>query len=154
MRHGFELVASARRHELLQYIQRKALARPIIVDATKHHRTAQPSAPADDLLARHPKRTLDAVIELPRRVVIAHRAAKREAEKAAITLGLLPEVHSHERLGTKDPSRFFERFSHDGIHRTFAAFHVTRRLVEHHTIAGALLDEQKLAIAFDDRRYG
>lgn len=154
MRHGLEIIAGARRHELRQDVQRKALARPIIVDAAKHHRAAQPSASADDLLARHPERTLDAAIELPSRIVIAHRAAKREAKEAPIALRLLPEVHPDERLGVKHPRRLFERFPYDRIHRALATFDVTGRLVEHHAVPGALFDEQEFAVALDDRRYG
>ena len=76
--------------------------------------------------------------------------AERRAQEALGLIGLLPEVDADERLRMERPGRLFQRFAHDRIDELLALFHVARRLVEHHAIGDAFLDQQKLPVTFDD----
>src|SRR5690606_21938836 len=63
-----------------------------VVDTAHHHRAAQAPRAQCDLFARQPHRSLDAAIEGPLSLVMAHMAAEGESKKGALPLGLFPVV--------------------------------------------------------------
>ena len=57
-----------------------------------------------------------------------------------------PDVHAHHRLRLEPPGGLLEGLADDGLEERLAVLEVPGRLVEHHATAGALLDEQELAV--------
>jgi len=110
----------------------------------------QPRLPYRDLLTSHPHGALDTAIQPARWVVRADSPAEGRAQKTARLVRLLPEVDADERFRMKRPRRLFQRLAYHGIDELLALFDVAGRLVEHHAVRDALLDEQKLPVALDD----
>lgn len=142
------------RKQPLNDIERIAAPGNEIVDAAKHHWTAQSCASQGKLFTRHPQRALDAAVECPCRIVVADRPAERESQEAPVSLRLLPEVDPDERLWMECPRGFFERFANGRLDDLFAALDVAGGLIEHHSVADALFDDEELSFALHDRRNG
>ncbi len=66
----------------------------------------------------------------------------------------LPEVDADDFARDERPAGFLERLARDGLLQGFAVLEVTGGLVQHHPAARALLDQQELAVAFDDGGHG
>ena len=106
------------------------------------------------LLAVEPAGAQDAVIEGARGIVTLQLATERDTQEGLAQVRGLPEVDADDFAWDERPAGFLERLARDGLLQGFAVLEVTGGLVQHHPAARAFLDQQELAVAFDDGGHG
>ena len=95
------------------------------------------------------------MIEGARRIVTLQLATERDTQEGLAQLhGGLPEVDADDFARDERPAGLLERLARDGLLQGFAVLEVSGGLVQHHPAASALLDQQELAVAFDDGGHG
>src|SRR5690606_2088215 len=135
--------------EILEDRQRVALTGEIVVDAALNLRASVAMLLAPDLARREPEGADDALVESPVALFAQRPRDEREAQVGDPLYRVTPAGYAEQRLRLDVPGRFLGRLAHDRVEQRFPFVQMARRLVEHQGAVGALLDEEKAAVALD-----